>query len=105
MHVPGVVRLLAAWCLSSWWCVLWIENKLPLSNMSYVLGRVTATTADLLLALADTRHIPRRVRGIPGEYRPGGEPPNYPPPWTSYELRVGEAERSRQTHHLVAYLA
>jgi hypothetical protein len=24
---------LAAWCLGSWWCVLWIRNKLPLSNM------------------------------------------------------------------------
>ena len=41
MHVPGVVYLmkrselgLAAWCLGSWWCVLWIRNKLPLSNMS-----------------------------------------------------------------------
>jgi hypothetical protein len=40
MHVPGVVYLmkrselgLAAWCLGSWWCVLWIRNKLPLSNM------------------------------------------------------------------------
>ena len=41
MHVLGVVYLmkrselgLAAWCLGSWWCVLWIRNKLPLSNMS-----------------------------------------------------------------------
>jgi hypothetical protein len=41
MHVPGVVYLmkrsewgLAAWCLGSWWCVLWIRNKLPLSNLS-----------------------------------------------------------------------
>jgi hypothetical protein len=25
---------LAAWCLGSWWYVLWIRNKLPLSNMS-----------------------------------------------------------------------
>jgi hypothetical protein len=40
MHVLGVVYLmkrselgLAAWCLGSWWCVLWIRNKLPLSNM------------------------------------------------------------------------
>jgi hypothetical protein len=24
---------LAAWCLGSGWCVLWIRNKLPLSNM------------------------------------------------------------------------
>jgi hypothetical protein len=24
---------LAAWCLGSWWCVLLIRNKLPLSNM------------------------------------------------------------------------
>jgi hypothetical protein len=24
---------LAAWCLGSWWCVQWIRNKLPLSNM------------------------------------------------------------------------
>jgi hypothetical protein len=24
---------LAAWCLGSWWRVLWIRNKLPLSNM------------------------------------------------------------------------
>jgi hypothetical protein len=24
---------LAAWWLGSWWCVLWIRNKLPLSNM------------------------------------------------------------------------
>jgi hypothetical protein len=41
MHLPGVVYLmkrselgLAAWCLGSWWCVLWIRNKLLLSNMS-----------------------------------------------------------------------
>ena len=27
------VGTFAAWCLGSWWCVLWIENKLPLSNM------------------------------------------------------------------------
>jgi hypothetical protein len=40
MHAPGVVYLmkcselgLAAWCLGSWWCVLWIRNKFPLSNM------------------------------------------------------------------------
>ena len=40
MHVLGEVHLmkrsewgLAAWCLGSWWCVLWIRNKLPLSNM------------------------------------------------------------------------
>ena len=40
MHVLGVVYLmkrselgLAAWCLGSWWCVLWIRNKLPLPNM------------------------------------------------------------------------
>jgi hypothetical protein len=40
MHIPGVVYLmkrsewgLAAWCLGSWWCVLWIRYKLPLSNM------------------------------------------------------------------------
>jgi hypothetical protein len=40
MHVPGVVYLmkrsewgLAAWCLSSWSCVLWIRNKISLSNM------------------------------------------------------------------------
>jgi hypothetical protein len=40
MYVLGVVYLtkrsewgLAAWFLSSWWCVLWIRNKLPLSNM------------------------------------------------------------------------
>ena len=40
MHVLGVVYImkrsewgLAAWCLGSWWCVLWIRNKLPLSNM------------------------------------------------------------------------
>jgi hypothetical protein len=40
MHVLGVVYLmkrselgLAGWCLGSWWCVLWIRNKLPLSNM------------------------------------------------------------------------
>jgi hypothetical protein len=40
MHVLGVVYLmkrsewgLAVWCLGSWWCVLWIRNKLPLSNM------------------------------------------------------------------------
>jgi hypothetical protein len=25
---------LAAWCLGSWWCVLWIRNKLPLLNMT-----------------------------------------------------------------------
>jgi hypothetical protein len=25
---------LAAWCLGSWGCVLWIRNKLPLSSMS-----------------------------------------------------------------------
>jgi hypothetical protein len=24
---------LVAWCLGSWWCVLWIRNKLSLSNM------------------------------------------------------------------------
>jgi hypothetical protein len=40
MDVLGVVYLmkrsewgLAAWCLGSWWCALWIRNKLPLSNM------------------------------------------------------------------------
>jgi hypothetical protein len=40
MDVLGVVYLrkrsawgLAAGCLGSWWCVLWIRNKLPLSNM------------------------------------------------------------------------
>jgi hypothetical protein len=40
MHVPGVVYLmkrselgLAAWFMGSWWCVLWIRNKLPLSNI------------------------------------------------------------------------
>jgi hypothetical protein len=40
MDVLGVVYLMkrsewvvAAWCLGSWWCVLWIRNKLPLSNM------------------------------------------------------------------------
>jgi hypothetical protein len=40
MHVLGVVYLmkrseweLSAWCLGSWWCVLWIRNKLHLSNM------------------------------------------------------------------------
>jgi hypothetical protein len=40
MHVLGVVYImkrskwgLAAWCLGRWWCVLWIRNKLPLSNI------------------------------------------------------------------------
>jgi hypothetical protein len=40
VSVAGVVYLmkrsewgLAAGCLGSWWCVLWIRNKLPLSNM------------------------------------------------------------------------
>jgi hypothetical protein len=46
MHVPGRVSGvgvylmkrselgLSAWCLGSWWCVLWIRTKLPLSSMS-----------------------------------------------------------------------
>jgi hypothetical protein len=25
---------LAAWCLGRWWCVLWIRNKLPRSNIT-----------------------------------------------------------------------
>jgi hypothetical protein len=51
MHVPGTWCLVwprgcgvpheaqrvgacrCSWCLSSWWCVIWIRNKLPLSNM------------------------------------------------------------------------
>jgi hypothetical protein len=60
MHVLGVMYLmkhsgllgLAAWCLCSWWCALWVMNKLPLSNV-LSFSRYAATMD--LLALAGTR--------------------------------------------------
>jgi hypothetical protein len=54
MHVPGVVYLmkrselgLAAWCLGSWWCVLfvlWIRNKLPQGHCPCPLSNMSSST-------------------------------------------------------------
>jgi hypothetical protein len=61
---------LAAWCLGSWWCVLWIRNKLPLSDMPWS-TRYNGPTGCLWQVLAVRRyrrgsaggasHLPTRV--------------------------------------------
>jgi hypothetical protein len=60
MHVPGVVYLmkrselgLAAWCLGSWWCVLWFKNKFPCR----ICPRSPATTDLLVYAGSRRWHV------------------------------------------------
>jgi hypothetical protein len=53
---------LATWCLSSWWCVLWIRNKLYLSDMlSSLVHPLQATGTADLLPLAGTRYSPLAI--------------------------------------------